>query len=109
MNNLFICVSTQSDSAWETLLDNSSYVYQLNFFCIKLLNIFNRSNHTQETFAHWLRNISWTPELKRKWQEFYNKGSRRIIIGGANHLETDQEYIIPKYEDLKEEKCLELK
>ncbi len=99
-----ICVSTQSYSAWETILDNSSYTYSPQFFKQIFFDIF-RSNYIQEEFVHWLRSIKWTPELKIKWQQFYNKGSPRIILGGANHLETDSEYIIPKYEDFKVEEC----
>ncbi|CAF4086085.1 unnamed protein product, partial [Rotaria sp. Silwood1] len=87
INNLFLCASMQSFSAWQTVIDNSS------------------SNFDREKFNEWLRNIKWTDELKIKWQEFYNKGSRRIILGGGNQFDTDLEYTIPTYEDFKSEEC----
>lgn len=40
-----------------------------------------------------------------KWQQFYNNGSRQIILGGANKIETDLELFIPEYQDFKFEQC----
>jgi hypothetical protein len=57
-----------------------------------------------DKFTQWLRDIKWTPELAVKWQEFYNKASRRIIIGG-DHFETEVINSIPEYKDLKPEEC----
>jgi len=85
INNLCLCVSTPSDSAWETMTDNSSFT-------------------DSDKFIQWLNDIKWTPELAVKWQEFYNKASRRILIGG-DHFETEFINSIPKYEDLKPEEC----
>jgi hypothetical protein len=71
----------------------------LSFFLIFRVSL------DSEKFVDWLKELKWTPELKRKWQEFYNKGLRRIILGGANNFETNLELPLPEYEDIKVEPC----
>jgi hypothetical protein len=76
------------------------------FTCLeKYFFVTFRLTFDEEKFLDWLRNIKWTSQLKTKWQEFYNKGSRRIIQGGGNHIDTSSEYVIPQYQDLKQEQC----
>ncbi len=43
--------------------------------------------------------------IKKQWRQFYNKGSRRILLGNANYIDTNSEYIILDYQDLNDEQC----
>ncbi|CAF1034776.1 unnamed protein product [Rotaria sordida] len=81
MNDLFVCVSSLSPTAWLTMTNSSS-----------LANI--------ETFKQWLNSIQWTPEVVAKWQQFYKNSSRLVRIIGGQTFETISLDILPTYQDL---------
>ncbi|CAF0842897.1 unnamed protein product [Didymodactylos carnosus] len=56
-------------------------------------------------FKQWLRqNITWTTDLKEKWQTFYNQAELTLMSGVSGQLNI-QTIHLPKYQDLTPEQC----
>jgi hypothetical protein len=64
-----------------------------------------RSITDRKVLKQWLLNITWTPDLATKWQEFYNNASRAIYFGRSGHLEQEFLSTLPKYKDLEPPEC----
>ncbi|CAF1123173.1 unnamed protein product [Adineta ricciae] len=86
MNDMYMCATVNHPSAWK-----------------KQMNV--SETPSSAAIQRWLQNITWTPELKEQWQQFYNSAPRRGFYGRSGQFHSKEIKVLPSYKDLPSETC----
>jgi hypothetical protein len=88
--DVIACVSSNQMSAWRTLIAN---------------NAFDSSRLTNNELKDWMLNLQWTPDLAKRWQQFYDNASRLVQIIGMDRFEQESFVRLPTFNDLIVDQC----
>ncbi|CAF1097141.1 unnamed protein product [Adineta steineri] len=87
MNDFYSCINANSEKAWKQVMNATDPLEDYMKF--------------QQLF----RDLKWTPESVRKWQEFYDNASRLLFGGRAGNYTLEELPRLPEYIDLKPSQC----
>ncbi|CAF1369573.1 unnamed protein product, partial [Rotaria sordida] len=57
------------------------------------------------TVKKWLKDVKWTSESSKQWQEYYNNAPRLSIFIRAGQLQIENLTVLPQYQDFKSVQC----
>ncbi|CAF4186234.1 unnamed protein product, partial [Adineta steineri] len=87
MNDFYSCMNANSEKAWKQVMNATDPL------------------EDYMKFQQLLRDLKWTPESVRKWQEFYDNAPRLLIGGRAGSYTLEELPRLPEYIDLKPSEC----
>jgi hypothetical protein len=88
--DVIACISSNQMSAWQTLMSNQSS---------------SRESLTDNELKKWLLNLHWTPDLAKRWQQFYDDAPRLIHIAGMDRVEQETLMRLPTFDDVIPDQC----
>lgn len=103
MNNLHLCLMTNSMEAWAQVTNNSMSV-KLSFICLNHIFLFCRPLD-YNSIVNWLTDRQWTTQSIADWQTFYNSSSKLLVYDNGDKVIVVDLPKLPSYKDFEPYQC----
>jgi hypothetical protein len=105
MNNLYGCMTSNSEAAWIKKMNMTELVHIFVLYFVKLRIFIFRLPLNYTALYILVTGLKWTPESIEEWQTFYNNASRSLMFDRAGNFTESILPKLPEFKDLKPPEC----